>query len=187
MTYQLALAVGLAALGVSAHAKPLSIHTSIADVDCVINESSELEKEPEIDHFTKECPGLGGYRVIVSGGDLRYGITLDYQGTQVALDYQGSFHEPGSSKIEWVYERQPILGARDNPSEAKYLALIHRINYQTMNENGDLGESTKLYVTKLAGKDSCVVGVVAAVKDMNAKATALGAKAQSLPCLKIDE
>ncbi len=172
----------------SANAEALSAYTGVNIAkDCVIASSSELEKEPEIDHLDAECPALGGYRIFVSGGDIRYGITLGFGKAKIDLDKTGAFHDLGSEKIEWVYERVPTKVDGFDKTELNYLALIHRIDFQTYDQKTETEkQTTKLIVTKLAGEKSCIVAEIAAADDMNAKAKAIATKAQTLECIKED-
>jgi len=184
---QFKILMSLALFAASAPAFALSHHTSVDPKDCVVAESSELDKEHEIDHKASECPGLGGYRIFVAGGDVRYSITLGFGQKQMELTKVGAFHDVGSKKIEWVYERPQRKDDEfsEDIAQVKYLALIHRISFPKQPDDDKW--TSRLYVTKLAGENSCVVGVVEASDKMNDKATAMGLKAQSMECLKDKE
>ena len=133
-----------------------SVYSSIKDTDCVIYDSSELHEEPEIDFLTAECPAFGGYRVMISGGDIRYNLGLSYNGTKINTLQPEGFHNTGSNVIEWRFNRVQRLGY----FEAKYTALIYRLSVseynETANENQDV---TKLVVVRLSGEQSCIIGV----------------------------
>jgi hypothetical protein len=174
----------------SANAEALSSYTGVnVEKDCVVAASSETQKDAEIDFLEAECPGLGGYRVYLEGGDLRYGLKLGFGNKKIDIDKTSAFHDMGSEKIEWVYERT----VKDVKEEdfiiskhgIKYLALIYRINYSKYDEKTEKEtNTTKLIVTKLNGEKSCVVAEVEASDDMNAKAKAIAAKSASLECPK---
>ena len=158
-----------------ANAALLSTYTSVKDATCVIYDAAALHPKPEIDFLTQECAGLGGYQVMVEGGDLRYPMHLVYNGLKITLSNVGAFHQLGSDKIEWLY-------ARAN-GQVNYKALIHRINYADPSGAKDL---TMLIVTKLAGEKTCPVAIVTASADMNQKARAIAEKTDSMSCLDWD-
>ncbi len=164
-----------------ANAELLSTYTSISDPGCVIYDAASLHKDPEIDFLTEECAGLGGYRVMISGGDLRYPLHLVYNGKEITLTNVGAFHQLGANQIEWLYERtkNPVQGQ----SQVTYKALIHRINYADVAADKDL---TMLVVTKLAQENTCPVAIVKAAADMNQKARAIAEKADSMSCLDLN-
>lgn len=72
----LSLFVLVGAFAVEANAELLSVYTSVRDSSCVIYDAASLHKNPEIDFLDEECVGLGGYQVMISGGDLRYPLHL---------------------------------------------------------------------------------------------------------------
>lgn len=144
-----------------------SIYTSIAKKDCVAISSSQLEKEPEIDHYHGECPAIGGYRVFVSGGDLRYDIKLNYHDSVIILPQISSFHEPASTKIEWRYER--------HKDKIRYSALIYRISSHVVNQDGKSSNKNTLYIIRLNQEKSCFIGKVSSQSRMNEKARLIAA------------
>lgn len=155
-----------------------SHYTSILPKDCVIYSSSELEAEPEIDHLNSECTGLGGYQIFVSGGDLRYPLSLVYNNKEIKLTNYMGFHEVGAEKIEWLFDRT-------TDGKVTYKALIHRMNFAQVEGK----DKSVLIVSKLNKEKSCAVAVVKASKaepsnDMNVKARLIAEKAQSMSCLK---
>ena len=74
--------VGLASLLSFSHAEArvYSIYSSLEEDSCIVYDAASLHKNPEIDFLVSECPGYGGYQLMVSGGDLRYPLSLIYQG-----------------------------------------------------------------------------------------------------------
>ena len=141
-----------------------SAYTSIATSDCVTSYSSEWEQEPTIDSLATECPGLGGYRPLISGGDLRYDLDLRFEDKLIEPLRLPSFHEPGSDKIEWRFS----LAANE---EIQFHALIYRLSYQDYDADSDRPRDTSmLVVVRLNGAQSCLLGTVPASRDMNGKA-----------------
>lgn len=135
-----------------------STYTSVLKEDCITIQDSEQEQDPEIDYYTGVCPGINGYQVKISGGDLRYGPTLMYQGKDVpnSLYQIYQFHDMGSSKVEW----------RNN-------ALIFRINTD---------DGSYMHVVRLAGADSCTVAVFNS-GNLNQRARNVADHIESYPCL----
>jgi hypothetical protein len=58
--------------------KPTSYYSNTNTKNVAVLESSEFEKDPEIDHFVELCPGYGGYELIHHGGDLRSVVDIKY-------------------------------------------------------------------------------------------------------------
>ena len=64
-----------------AQAKLGSIYTDVAPSTCLTLMSSEgVDTE---DYYAAECPGMGGYRIFISGGDLRYNLSPEYQNKSI--------------------------------------------------------------------------------------------------------
>ncbi|MBC7743274.1 MAG: hypothetical protein H7061_13840 [Bdellovibrionaceae bacterium] len=166
------LFISILAIGSFAQADFLSAYTSVADKDCVLISGSALEKNPEIDYATVECPGLGGYQVMISGSDLRYPLQLTYQGKEITLSQMLSFHEVASDKIEWLYSRQDHV--------ITYHALIHRLSVQVDEKSTEV-----LVVSKLKGADSCTVALVKG-NSANQRARVIAEKASQMPCLNLN-
>lgn len=161
----------IVAISAVAQAKSESVYTSIDVDDCKVISAAWLEKEPEIDHYTGHCAGKDGYTVVISGGDERYDLSLIYQGAEVNLTNIDGFHDLAGLKVEWHSE---ISQGTKSP----FHSLIYR-----MSESDDNGDATEtLYVVRLKGAQSCVVGKVAQSANMNKKARAI-ADDLSLPCL----
>lgn len=156
-------------IGTYAQAKIGSVYTSVEPQDCVTINGSELLAEPEIDFYEGECAAFGGYRVYISGGDIRYSLDLSYQGQSIDTIKLASFHDMGSAKIEWRYERKG--DGFDNTLE--YTALIYRLNYTTYTENGEPTDKDMLVVVRLDQQNSCVIGTIEQQANMNEKARQL--------------
>ncbi|MEM7646350.1 MAG: hypothetical protein AAF203_05530 [Pseudomonadota bacterium] len=160
-----------------AHPELESKYTSVKPADCFAANSSELELEPEIDFYEGTCPAFGGYVVEISGGDIRYSLSLHYGKKKIDLPRPGAFHDMGSDVIEWRFNRHNSNG--HGPFHPN--ALIYRLNVAD-----DLTEGPKnidrLIVVRLNKEKSCVIGDLSKVKDMNKKARAI-ADDFSSPCL----
>ncbi len=95
--------------------------------------SSDLEKNPDIDHFLHLCPGYGGYELIQRGGDLRSWIDVRLNGKTSSL--YGSTMEAGRGQfvakqndvVEW---RGILRGEVFTP-----YAIIYRVIAQDGDDN----------------------------------------------------
>lgn len=173
--------LAIASIQSLAQAKLESTYTSVQTDDCATYDASDLHPNAEIDFYTGECPGLGGYQVMISGGDLRYPLHLVYGGKKITLTQFLTFHQLGSNKIEWLYERS-------SQGKVTYKALIHRMGYDSYNPETNMAESTEaLIVSKLDGANTCSVAVVKKSANMNQKAREIAEKAQSMKCLDLNE
>jgi len=152
-----------------------SFYTSVKTDDCLTISSPEVDGVPyEIDYYVGQCPGLFGYQVFVQGGDIRYNLQLKYNGNDIELPVLGAFHDMGSEKIEWRYKRKNGM--------VRMVGLIYRLNFQDMNEEtGEFFNNSRLYVVRLKGASSCLVGQVNASSTMNLEARVM-ADDESLPC-----
>lgn len=133
-----------------------SVYTDLKN-DCIVV-SSATEKAP-IDFYSSECKAFGGYTLGESGSDLRYGPVLGYHGVDIDLQLPYSFHEMGSSKIEWVYD---VNRDEEGFGSLVWKALIFRIESDVYSdEDGDEPKNvSNLHVVRLNGKNSCVIGLV---------------------------
>lgn len=127
-----------------------SVYTDMKK-DCIVV-SSATDKAP-IDFYDSECKAYAGFVLKESGGDLRYGPELSFNGKQIDLQRPGHFHNLGSEKIEWVYD---ISRDEEGSGELKFKALIYRLS--VANEDPDKKDSSVLYVVRLDGEKSCVIG-----------------------------
>lgn len=116
--------------------------------------SSDLEEEPEIDHFEHLCPGYGGYELLHQGGDARSWINVRFRGRTSDL-YQktmesgrGAFVAKQNDVVEW---RGVLKGDEFTP-----FAIIYRIVAQDMETSKPV---TSLVVVALNKGDARVLGV----------------------------
>ena len=107
-----------------------SIYSSTGFKVVGVLSSSELEREPEVDHFEHLCPGYGGYELLHRSGDLCSWIdvrfkqqTSDlYAATMGAA--RGNFAHKANDLVEW---RGILEGTTFTP-----YAIIYRINGQNI-------------------------------------------------------
>lgn len=127
-----------------------SIYTDLKN-DCIVV-SLPTELAP-IDFYESECKAFGGFALKESGGDLRYGPELSYGGQEIDLQRPPAFHGMGSQKIEWVYD---LTRDEEGLGKLNFKALIYRLS--VANPDGLSADTSVLYVVKLDGKKSCVIG-----------------------------
>ena len=151
------LALGTAVVS-AAELKATSEFTTTDPKKVKILEDSSREKDPEGDSFMHQCPGLGGYKVIHEGGDLRSWINLIYGGKKTDLmqdslmSCPGQFPAKANDTVEW-------RGYNKGDKFVPY-AIIYR-----MMSSADDEKHTRLetfVVVKLDGADSRVIGHVPA-------------------------
>jgi hypothetical protein len=129
-----------------------SVYTNI-EQDCV--EISKSNSTSEIDFSDFECKSFGGYRLSISGGDLRYAPKLEFvSGLKIDLKNPSAFHDMGSKNIEWVYT---LSQTSDGVGQIKWRGLVYRLSVS----NGNGTNSAKLYAVRLDGPYTCPLGVAA--------------------------
>lgn len=118
--------------------------------DCI--DVSVPTADAEIDFYDADCKAFGGYRLQITGSDLRYHPRLFFGAKEVALPEVLSFHDTGSQKIEWVYRLQR---AEEGGGSIEWKGLIYRLNQAS----GDGEKDTSvLYAIRLDGTKSCLIG-----------------------------
>ena len=169
-------------IGMAATPKLVSVYTTTDPKKCVTMSSSDDDKEGEDqgDYFEGECPGYGSYRIIVTGGDLRYHIDIEHDGIRTSLrsaldQVSGEFPSLANNTLEW---RIAVTDKLVVP-----YALIYRIGAK---DPGNGKKKEVLVVVKLDGVDSCVFGSVKATGNPKAdsEAKALADKARTTACEK---
>ena len=118
--------------------------------DCIVI-SSATEEAP-IDFYEAECKSFGGFQLFISGGDLRYGPVLKFQSKKIELDRPMSFHDLGSSQIEWIYK---IRTDAEGVGKMNWKGLIYRLSVIDAEVGNDRSE---LYAVRLNGAKSCLLG-----------------------------
>lgn len=149
-----------------------SIYTDLGEKKCKTTDSNEEEA-----WIVQECPGVGGYKLEVTEGDLRQTLNLiNPNGKIKELDFQqnvsGSFSTLGE-KAEWRVKK--------SDGKEKPFALIVRFN---VSENPDKPEKNTSYlvVVKISGESSCITDVVKPMAEANQKARDLADASEKKPC-----
>jgi hypothetical protein len=151
---------------------PKSIYSELSGPTC------SREKETGIVTSEHECPGVAGYRVIVTNVDGRASITVitpEKKQFDLGLSRmcKGGFGSVGQ-KAEWRVTDQ---GGRQVP-----MALIVRVNCQS----SDVPARTVSYlsVSKITEHEVCLTDGIPAVRDANVRARVAADASASKPCLK---
>ena len=152
-----------------------SIYTDLAAEKCKTIESDDEGGGWSV----QECPGIEGYKLQVTEGDLRQSINvIAPSGGKYELNFTGNVSAAFSAvgdKAEWRVKK---VDGKTVP-----IALIVRFNANEDPENPDKVTSY-LTVTKFDGEFICMTDVVKPVKNANVKARELADTAKSKPCLK---
>ncbi len=166
------LALSLAFWQFAVAAEPAaSEFTSTSPAKSKILEDSSREKDPEIDHFTHLCPGMGAYQILHMGGDSRSWISLKVNGKILDLYSQtmsacpGHFPNKANDVLQW-------RGVREGGKFKPY-AIIYRMTSTTDEEKGRTEET--LVIIKLDGEKSKLIAHVPG-KEGNEKAEAAADK-----------
>ncbi len=168
------LALAFAALLAGASAaepKPVSKYTTTDPKKVKILEDSAREKKAEVDFFKHLCPGLGGYKVIHEGFDLRSWINLQFGGKTTDLRRDtvtacepGHFPAKANDVVEW-------RGIQKGGSFAPY-AILFRMRATLEPDDGKRTPVETFIIIKLDGEKSRIVGHIPA-KEGDAKAEEL--------------
>jgi hypothetical protein len=138
----------------------VSVYTSVNVKNCLVIGGSSLESKPEIDWLDAECQAFAGYRVFVRGGDLRYSLSLQFNGAEIELPIFTMFHDLGSELIEW-------RGTRNRETNTfVFDTLIYRMSLADADPSQK--DAKELLVVRLNGEKSCLVGSVDARKSKDA-------------------
>ena len=147
-----------------------SIYTSLEGKPCRTVKTSEAD-------YMARCPGVGGYKLVVTEGDLRQNITVvTPQGREHSLDLwsviSGGFSHLGK-KAEW----------RVTKSKAGTpVALIVRFNASEDPAKPEK-ESSYLAVAKITNQKICITAKIAPGATANEDARKAADEAASKPCL----
>lgn len=144
-----------------------SVYTDTAK-DCVVV-SASTDRAP-IDFSASECKSFGGYRLLIDGGDLRYGPSLSYSGKSLEIGRPGGFHDPAGTQVEWIYRREVD---EEGSGKLQWKGFIYRLS--VTNEDGNSSRQ-ELHVVRLDGAKTCHLGLAktneaarAMVKDASAR------------------
>jgi len=145
-----------------------SIYTDLKK-DCV--EISSATEEAPIDFYEAECKSFGGFQLKIQGSDLRYSPNLIFGDKEIELNRPMSFHDLGSDKIEWMFQKTVD---NEGVGKVEWKGLIYRLSVADIDDSGK--DVSVLYVTRLDGSKSCHLGKVRTNEEarklvMNPKAT----------------
>lgn len=150
-----------------------SVYTGLDEKSCKTLESSTEESG----WYRGECPGVGGYRLQITEGDIRQSIDVIAPNKKkfeldLTVNVSGAFSYVGA-KAEWRVTRKD--------KTVTPTALIVRFN---ASENPE--DATKitsyLVVAKITKSKVCVTDVVKASAKANEEARELAGSAQTKPC-----
>jgi len=146
--------------------KITSFYSSTEQKNVAVISSSDLEKDPEIDHFEHLCPGYGGYELLHRGGDLRSHLDVRYQGKTSDLNAatmdagRGLFVHKANDTVEW---RGILEGNVFTP-----YAIIYRVSAQDP-ENEQKSRNTLIIVALHQGEAKILGTASGSNEDADAK------------------
>ncbi|MDQ8190834.1 hypothetical protein [Roseibacillus persicicus] len=135
--------------------KPTSFYSTTELKSVAVIRDSELEEDPDIDHFEHLCPGYGGYELLHRSGDarswldVRYGETTSDLYRETMDKANGSFPFKSNDVVEW---RGTLKGNVFTP-----FAIIYRLWVQDL-ENHEKSHSRLVVVALKKGKSE-IIGV----------------------------
>ena len=163
-------------LVLSANAQtPTSTYTNLGEKFCRTLKSSDAEGG----EYVGRCPGIAGFTLLVTEGDLRQNVTVvTPKGAKHSLELWSVVSSAFSSlgpKAEWRVKR---VKNKTTPT-----ALIVRYN---ASENPDKPEQTTSYlaVIKITTTEICVTDKVSPGARANEEARKLADESATKPCLK---
>jgi hypothetical protein len=158
------------ALCIAAAAQNTSIYTSTSIKACKTIESSTKEAGS----YRGRCPGVGGYKLELIEGDIRQTLNVITPAKKTFelnfWQYNGNFSSIGE-KVEWRLKK----GAP--------VALIARFNVSDAENSAKT--TSFLVVSKITGKESCVVEIIDPVTKQNERARVSADGASNKPCLAL--
>lgn len=154
------------------YAQVTSVYTLLSEKAC-----KTIESETEgAGWYVGRCPGMGGYKLELTEGDLRQSINvISPAGKKFELNFSqvSSAFSAVGTKAEWrVKNKKPV-------------ALIIRYNV-----NDQSGEKPKdmsfLIVTKITADEVCITDVVEGAANQNLTARKLADESAGKPCKSFD-
>lgn len=164
----------LSAVGVFAQkSKIQSVYTSLKTDGCKTLESEDTGTG----WYRGECPGIGGYKLHVTEGDIRQSIDIIAPNkNKYELDFighvSGGFSTVGE-RVEW---RVTGTGKKQMP-----IALIVRFN-ASENPEDSSKITSYLVVSKITKNQICITDIVKADAKQNEEAQKLADVSASKPC-----
>lgn len=157
------------------------VTVELNDRACVMIDGDVFLPQPEIDFFTQECVGFGGWRVIHHGGDARSYVRFMNGKTQFSVDQaiQSLGHFPNvGGKVEFRVQR--VQGKSATVTSALVAFSAQDVDdYQKSH--------FRVAIVKLSTVNSCVIAQIEATSETDeiawAKArTEADAKASKANC-----
>jgi hypothetical protein len=152
-----------------------SVYTSLGQKQCRVLKTAKAEN----DDFSARCPGTGGYKLILSEGDLRQNISVvTPKGEEHSLELwtivSSGFSTVGP-RVEWRVATQK--------RKATPVALIIRFN---VSEDPESPQKLTSYlaVAKITANEICVTDKISAGPKANEEARHAADNAGTKPCLK---
>ena len=148
-----------------------SVYTPLGEKRCRVLKSAKSEN----DDFSARCPGVAGYKLIFSEGDLRQNISVvTPKGEEHSLELwsvvSSGFSTVGP-KVEWRL------------SKSTPVALI--IRYNTSEDAASPNKNTSyLAVAKITATDICITDKILPGPNANEDARRAADNATTKPCLK---
>ncbi len=146
---QIAISLSMMLTGIVSAQPATSFFTQADPKYSALVASSEFEKEPEIDYFTAQLPGYGGYELIMQGGDSRSWIEVRYAGqtsnlqSEIMGKVNGQFPAVTNGVVEWrgkiinkVFVPQVIIYRMDG-SDPETMKKIESLVVIALNSGGD--------------------------------------------------
>jgi hypothetical protein len=162
-------------LAVAADVQATSIYTDLSGNAC-----RTIKEDKETGSSIQQCPGVGGYHLLVAEDDSRMSVTVvTPDKKEHPLDYWNviatSFSSLGK-KAEWrvVKEKERLTP----------IALIVRIDASDQTNLGSPRKRSYLAVAKIQDGDICVTDKINPAKDANVLARRAADHALNQPCLK---
>ena len=152
-----------------------STYTPLSEKQC----KAVKGPDPQTNDYEGRCPGIAGYTLIVTEGDLRQNvIVVTPKGTKHSLDLwdviSGGFSSVGA-KAEWRMTQQD--------KKRVPVALIIRYNANEDPESPNK-QSSYLAVTKITDTEICVTDKIKPGAKANEEARVAADAAATKPCLK---
>ena len=152
-----------------------SVYTPLAEKQCKTIKGPDRETGD----YEGRCPGVAGYTLIVTEGDLRQNVTVvTPKGAKHSLELweviSGGFSSVGA-KAEWRMAKQD--------GKPKPVALIIRYNANDDPESPNK-QSSYLAVTKITATEICVTDKIMPGAKANEEARTAADAAANKPCLK---
>ena len=151
---------------------PTSSYTELSGPPC------SQEKETGMVSSEHDCPGVAGYRLVITNVDDRASITLI---TPEKKKYDLGFPMICNSGFTSIGQKAEWR-VRDQDGRQVPIALIVRVNCQSLSVTTKV--MSYLSVSKITENEVCITDQIPPVRDANVQARAKADSSASKPCLK---